>query len=88
MRGLFLNSTLDQHLFGISDGFSWVESLRADLCTVHDGVAAIQFEWIFDTIETLPSVVITTVNQPAIRGEQGSRTEVAITVPPVTGTAG
>jgi hypothetical protein len=45
----------------LRDGLCGVQSLRADLRAVRDGVAAIELEWIFEVIETACPLIIAAV---------------------------
>ncbi len=74
---------LDQHLFDLTNSFCRVQTLRADLRAVHDGVAAIELEWVFKVIETLSSRFVAAVDQPAISMEQGCRAEIFVAIPPI-----
>jgi len=73
----------DHHLLDLADRLGWVQTLGAGFCAVHDCVAAIQTEWIFQLIQPFTCRLIPAVDDPAIGVQQGCRTEVAITVPPI-----
>ena len=60
------DGALGHHLLGFSNRLGRVETLGADIGAVHDGVAAIETEGIFQLIETLTRQFIATVSQPAI----------------------
>src|ERR1700722_20548842 len=60
-----------------------VQALWAGLRAVHDGVAAIEAEWILEIIEPLALRLITGVDKPAIGLQQDRRAEIAVAVPPV-----
>ncbi len=64
-----LQSALHHHFLGLGDCLRRIQPFRTNLCTIHDGVAAIQLERIFKLIQSLSRRVIATVYQPAVGGE-------------------
>src|SRR6185503_8759300 len=70
-------------LFDLGDRLRRIEVLRTGLGAVHDGVAAIQPEWIFQVVESFSRRLVTAVDDPAIRRQQGRGSQIAIAVPPV-----
>ena len=85
---LKLQASLDQHLLGFGDGFCRIQTLGANLCAVHDGVAAIELERIFKIIKALTGCIVSAVSQPPIRGEQGCGSKVTLRIPPVAWATG
>ena len=81
-------SAFCQHFLGFRDCFGRIEVFGAGVGAIHNRVAAIEAEWVFQLIQPLTGGLITAVDQPAIRRQQRRRTEVAITVPPVAWAAG
>src|SRR5688572_33505144 len=78
--------TLEHHLLDLGDRLGRIEILRAGFRAIHDGVAAIQPEWIFQFVQSFTSCLVTAVDDPAIRRQQRRRPEKAVAVPPVAGT--
>src|SRR5210317_1112145 len=74
---------LREHLLGLGNGFCRIQFLRASLCAVHDRVAAIQTKRILELVEALAGRLVTAVDEPTVCGQQRSRPEIAIAVPPV-----
>ena len=62
--------------------------LGAGLSAVHDGVAAVQLEGVVEVGETLGSLAITAVRDPAECLHEHSRAQVSIGIPPVAGARG
>ena len=79
------NCAFDHHLFDIGNGCGRVQALGAGFGAVHDGVAAVQFEWILKIVQTLACGFIAAVDDPAVGVQQRCWTEVAIAIPPVAG---
>ena len=80
---LFSNDALDHHFLNLCNGFCRVQTLGAGLGAVHDRVAAIEFERVFQLVETLACRFVAAVDDPAVGVEQCGRAEVAVAVPPV-----
>ena len=78
-----LHLPLDHHLLDLGDRLRRVEALRAGLGAVHDGVAAIEPERIFEIVEPLAGRFIAAVDDPAVGLQQRGGAEIAIDVPPV-----
>ena len=57
-----LSDALDHHMFDLGDRFGWIEPLWTDLRAVHDRVATIQFERVFEIIETLTGRFIAAID--------------------------
>ena len=62
---------VDEHLLDLADGLGGVETLGADLGAVHDRVAAIELEGVFQVVEALARRLVAAVGQPPPRREQG-----------------
>src|SRR5207248_5866007 len=78
-----LDLPLDHLELELRDGFGRVEALRAGLCAVHDGVAAIEPERILEIVEPLASRLVARIGDPAVGLEQCGRAEVTLAVPPI-----
>src|SRR5258705_10579749 len=79
--GLCLNPPLDQLQLEFGNRLGGIEALRAGFCAVHDGVAAIQSERIFEIVEPLAGCLITAVLAPARRLQQCPGPQEALAVP-------
>ena len=77
-----------EHLLGFSDRPGRVEPLRTRLRAVHDRVAAIQPERVFQVVEPFTGGLIAAIDKPAIGLQQNGGAKIAVTVPPVARTAG
>ncbi len=73
----------DHHLFDFHDGLSWVQTLWTGLGAVHNRVAAIELERVFERVEAFIGCVITAVGDPAIGLEEDGGAEEFIAVPPI-----
>src|SRR5262245_7016294 len=65
------------------DCFRGIESLRARLGAVHDGVAAIETERVLEIVKPLAGGFIARIRDPARRLQQRGRAEEAVAVPPI-----
>src|SRR5712672_603200 len=65
-----LHLPLDHLLLDLGDCLRWIEMLRAGVGAVHDGVAAIEPERIFEVVEALASRLVATVREPAFGLQQ------------------
>src|SRR5262245_10217849 len=65
-----------------------VETLRAGLRAVHDGMAAIQAEWILEAVEPFAGRFVAAVDDPAIGLQEDGRPQIAVAVPPIARTTG
>src|SRR6201991_2687363 len=81
LRGLHL--PVDHLALDAGDRLRGVESLRAGLRAVHDGVAAVEPERILEIVEALALVFVAAVVDPSARLQQRGRTEEALGIPPV-----
>src|SRR5258708_6234410 len=77
------NRALDHHLLDLGDRLGRIEALGAGLGAIHDGVAAIEPERIFELVEPLALGVVAAVGQPAIGLQQDGGPEIALAAPPV-----
>src|SRR6478672_1004221 len=73
----------DELEFKLGDRLGGVESLRAGLGAVHDGVAAIEPERVFEIVEPFAGGFVAAVRDPAGRLQQRGGAEEAIAVPPI-----
>ena len=78
-----LCDALNHHVFDLGDRFSWVQPFRTNLSTVHDRVAAIELERVFQLVQPLARRLVPAVDQPAIGMQKGSGPKIPVTVPPV-----
>ena len=82
----------DQQLLDLGYRLGRVEVLGTDIGAIHDGMAAIQFEWIFEGIQALAGSFIPTIDNPAVGLQQRRRPQITVAVPPLArasrGTAG
>src|SRR4051812_46981843 len=79
--------SLDHQLLDFLNRFGRVQTLRTGPGAIHDSVAAVQPEGIFQGVQTLAGVFVAAVRDPAISLKQHGRTQIAVTVPPVAGAA-
>ena len=79
---------LDHHLLDLADRFRGVQTLGAGVGTVHDGVAAIEPEGVFQIVQTLAGLLVAGVGQPPIRLQEDGGAQVLLRVPPVRGARG
>src|SRR5689334_12713577 len=79
---------LDHLQLELGDRLGGIETLRAGLGAVHDGVAAIKAERILEIVEALAGGFVAGVADPAIRLQQRGRTEEAVAVPPIARAGG
>ena len=77
------DGAFDHHFLDLCDGLGRVEALRAGLGAVHDRVAAIQFERIFQIVQTFTGCLVAAVDDPAIGMQQGRWPKIPIAIPPV-----
>src|SRR5205085_1604947 len=75
-------------LFDFGDRLCRVEVLRAGPRAVHDRVAAIKPERVFELVEALAGLLVAAVGDPAIGLQQYRGTQIALAVPPVARTGG
>ena len=78
-----LDSAFHHHLFDFGNRFSWIQTLWTGFRAVHDCMAAIQFKWIFQFVQTFACGFITAVNDPAIGMQERRWPKIPITVPPI-----
>src|SRR5580704_15296690 len=78
----------DHRELEFGDRFGRVKSLGAGLGAVHDGVAAIKPERIFEIVEPLTGRFVAGVLHPSRRLQKRGGTQEAIAVPPITRAGG
>lgn len=83
-----LNPALDHKVFEAGDGFGGAEAFGTGFCAVHDGVATVESERVFEGVKPLAGRLVAAVDDPAIGLQQRSGAEEAILVPPVRRTRG
>src|SRR5262249_1111731 len=81
-----LHLPLDQHALDVGDRFGRVKVLRTGLGAVHDGMAAVQPERIFQIVEPRAGRLVARVHNKALRLQQRCRAEEALRIPPVART--
>jgi len=81
-----LDAAFHQHLLDLADSPRGIESLRASAGAVHDRVEAIEAKWVLEIVEPLARVLVAAVGEPAIRLKQRRGSEIALGIPPITGT--
>src|SRR5712692_3053479 len=81
-----LHLPLDHLLLDLGDCLCRIEMLRAGVGAVHDGVAAIEPERVFEIVEPLAGCLVAAVDDPALRLQERGGAEEALAVPPVART--
>src|SRR5262245_40195413 len=76
-------TTRHHELLDLRNRLRGIQSLRTGLRAIHDGVAAIETEWILEIVEALARRLVAAVGDPAIRLQQDCRTEIPVAVPPI-----
>src|SRR5437868_6324611 len=79
---------LDHHALDFGDRFCGVQVLRAGTGAVHDGVAAVEAERIFEIVEAIAGRFVATVVEPSARLQQRRWPEETIGIPPIARTRG
>src|ERR1700722_19217096 len=74
-------AAMSHHLLDLADGLGGIEILRAGLGAIHDGMAAVQPEWILELVETSAGSLVAAVDDPAVSRQQRRRPQVAVAVP-------
>src|SRR5690242_12643747 len=62
-----LNLPLHHRLLDLGDRLRGVEALGTDLGAIHDGVAAIELERVFERIEPFALMLVAAIGDPALR---------------------
>src|ERR1700724_1776368 len=83
-----LDLPLDQRALDLGDRLCRIEVLRAGLGAIHDGVAAIEPERVFEIVEPLAGGLVAGIDDPALRLQQRGRAEEAVGIPPVARAGG
>src|SRR5438093_4272912 len=83
VTGRCLDLPLDHLQLELGDGFGRVEALWAGLGAVHDGVAAVEPERVFEIVEPFAGGFIAGIFHPARRLQQRGRAQEALAVPPI-----
>src|SRR6202030_1223782 len=78
-----LHLPLDHHALDIGNCLRRIQVLRAGLGAIHDGVAAIEPERVFQIVQPLAGRLIARVDDPALRLQQRRRPEIAVRIPPI-----
>lgn len=74
---------LHHHFLDFGDGLGGVEALRAGVRTVHDRVAAVEAERVFERVQPFARGLVAAVSDPAVSLQQHGGAEEAVAVPPV-----
>src|SRR5688572_3100013 len=74
---------LHHQLLDLADRLRRVQSLGAGLGAVHDGVAAIEPERVFQVVEPVAGCLVARIRDPAIGLQQDGGAKIAVAVPPV-----
>ena len=72
------------HLLDLGDGLGRVQPLGAGVGAIHDGVAAIELERIFQVVEPFAGGFVARIRQPAVGLQQRGGAQIAGLVPPIT----
>merc|ERR1719350_2285977 len=72
-----------EQLLDLSNSLARVETFRAGLGAVHDGVASVHTERIPELVQPLSLVPIPAVNDPPVGLHQHRRAKILVTIPPV-----
>lgn len=81
--GRWLRSQTRKQFLDLRNGTSWIQTLGTGARAVHDGVATVNAEGILQLAQTLRSVLVTRVDDPAIGLHQHSRAQILLGIPPV-----
>src|SRR5262252_7217947 len=76
------------HPLDLGDRLGRVETLRAGLGAVHDGVAAVEAERVLEIVEALAGRLVAAVLEPAVGLKQRGGSEKALAVPPIARAGG
>ena len=76
-----------QHFLHFRNRLGRIQALGAGAGAIHDRMATVEPERIFQVIQSLTGGIVPAIHDPAVRLQQGSRTQVTVTVPPVTRTS-
>ena len=74
------------HLLDLGNRLCGVQTLGARLGAVHDRMAAVQPERVFEIIQTFARRLVAAVDQLAIGMQQSRWAKIAVAVPPIAGT--
>ena len=83
-----LNGASNHELFDLADGLGGVQTLRAHVHAIHDGVAAEQAVWVFQIVQSLIGGLIATVGDEAIGLQEACGADEFVGIPPEAGAAG
>src|SRR5574343_546308 len=78
----------DHHFLDLADGLGRVQTLRAHIDAVHDGVATEQAIGVFQVVQALASCLITAVDNEPVGLQQAGWAHELVRVPPETRAAG
>src|SRR5215472_2256901 len=74
---------LDHHTPDLGDRLGRIETLRAGFGAIHDGVAAVEAERIFEIVEASSGRFVAAVLEPTMRLQQRGWSHEALAVPPI-----
>src|SRR4029079_2036105 len=83
-----LDLALDHLQLELGDGLRRVETLRAGLGAVHDGMAAVEPERVFEVVEPFAGGLVAGIRHPAVRLQERGRPQEAVAVPPIARAGG
>ncbi len=71
------------HLLGFGNCLCRVEALGTGVRAIHDRVATIETESIFQLVQTLTGHLVTAIGKPAVSLEEDGRAQKLVAVPPI-----
>src|SRR3546814_12881198 len=77
------NLPLNHHLLDLPNGPRGRKALRTHVGAVHDGVAAIETERVFQFVKPFARHFVAAVGQPAIGLKENGRTKKLVRIPPI-----
>ena len=80
-----LNHPLDHHVLDAGNRLGRVQALGAGFGAVHDGMATVQLERVFQFVQPLARRLVPAVNDPAVGVQQCSGAKIAVAIPPIAG---
>src|SRR5579875_3689038 len=83
-----LSAAHDEQLLDLGDRLGRVQVLGAGAGAVHDRMAAVEPERVFERIKALAGLLVAAVGDPAIGLQQHRRTEIALAGPPIARAGG
>src|SRR5271156_6734084 len=75
-------AAMSHHSLDFADGLGGIEILGAGLRAIHDGMAAVQPEWILELVETFSGSLVAAIDDPAVSRQQRRGPQGTVAVPP------